>query len=209
MKISSSRIGSIFRQCLLIALLLPLAACDRGDGSKGEDSSKSADLATMQIRTFGSTPQLTPSFDASISDYRVEVRYNQISLSLSSIDPSATITVNGAPVNEWIGVTLKETETPFVIQVTNGSAERTYSVTVSQVEDLLDSDPPPNFPSGCVDGIEVDPTQPPTCYRCKSPEPQSICGPFNACPNGFQCFVLPTQMDCCNNCPIQYSSTCG
>ena len=208
MKPSSSKIFSSLHLCTVVALIFVIAACEIGDRSNDEESSRSADLASMSVRTFGATPPLLPSFDPSISEYRLDVRYNQISLSLSSADPAATITVNGALVKEWIGVTLQEIETPLVIRVANGRAERTYLLTVTQVEDSLDSDPAPNFPSGCADGIEIDPMQPPTCYRCKSPEPQSICGPFNACPNGFQCFVLPLQMDCCNNCPIQYSSTC-
>lgn len=72
-------------------------------------------------------------------------------------------------------------------------------------------------PSGCT--VVIDPTQPPTAYKCKEPLPATVCGPTRSCdqanlpgspaPGVFQCFVLPWYPVCANNCPIQYANTCG
>src|SRR5262245_35258394 len=128
---------------LVVALSLALAACGGGGGGGGGDgpgggggSSPSDSLAELAI----SAGTLSPAFSPDGLDYVVgpTLLPGSITLTPTTSDPLATVTVDGHLVasgaaSTAVVVSLGYTAIPVTVTSADGTAARTYTVTVSRL----------------------------------------------------------------------------
>lgn len=90
---------------------------------------------TLRSLSIGSLA-LTPEFSSNVTAYTAETTNATNTITASANDPAATvaITVNGTSVASGSAATWEDGENAVVITVTNGSASKTYTVTVTKEE---------------------------------------------------------------------------
>lgn len=89
----------------------------------------------LKSLTIGSLT-LTPAFDANVTEYTAATTNttNMVSAVPNAQTAAAAITVNDNPISSGSAATWKTGENRVVIVVTNGSATKTYTVTVTKEE---------------------------------------------------------------------------
>lgn len=89
-----------------------------------------ADLSSLTIGAL----TLTPAFDADVTEYTVETSNATNKVTAAAADENATIQIlNGeTEIENGSSASWETGENTLTINVTNGSAEKTYTVTVTK-----------------------------------------------------------------------------